>query len=108
MPIAWAASPSTPAPCDAGQSLTQVTAADGLIAGPDGSIYLSSLEHNAVRVLRPDGTIETVAQDPLIAWPDSFSFGPGGWLYLTTSRIHQGREPPAPYGVLRVPYSPRR
>ena len=75
---------------------------DGLIAGPDGSIYLSSLEQDAVRVLRPDGMIETVVRDPLIAWPDSFSFGPDGWLYLTTSRIHQGPEPPAPYGVLRV------
>lgn len=84
------------------ETVAEVGPSDGLIAGPDGSIYLSSLEHNAVRVLRPDETIETVVEDPLIAWPDSFSFGPGGWLYLTTSRIHQGPEPPAPYGVLRV------
>ncbi len=82
--------------------VAEVGPSDGLIAGLDGSIFLSSLEHNAVRVLRPDGTIETVVEDPLIAWPDSFSFGPDGWLYLTTSRIHQGPEPPAPYGVLRV------
>ncbi len=85
------------------QAVAEVGPSDGLIAGPDGSIYLSSLEHNAVRVLRPDGATEVVAQDPLIAWPDSFSFGPDGALYVTTSRIHQGPVPPAPYGVLRIP-----
>ena len=85
------------------EAVAEVGPSDGLIAGPDGSIYLSSLEHNAVRVLRPNGAIEVVAQDPLIAWPDSFSFGPDGALYVTTSRIHQGPVPPAPYGVLRIP-----
>ena len=85
------------------EAVAEVGPSDGLIAGPDGSIYLSSLEQNAVRVLRPDGVIEVVAQDPLIAWPDSFSFGPDGALYVTTSRIHQGPVPPAPYGVLRIP-----
>lgn len=84
------------------EAVADVGPSDGLIAGPDGSIYLSSLEHNAVRVLRPEGAIEVVAQDPLIAWPDSFSFGPDGSLYVTTSRIHQGPVPPAPYGVLRI------
>jgi sugar lactone lactonase YvrE len=84
------------------EAVAEVGPSDGLIAGPDGSIYLSSLEHNAVRVLRPDGSIEVVAQDPLIAWPDSFSFGPDGSLYVTTSRIHQGPVPPGPYGVLRI------
>lgn len=87
------------------EAVAEVGPSDGLIAGPDGSIYLSSLEQNAVRVLRPDGVIEVVAQDPLIAWPDSFSFGPDGALYVTTSRIHQGPVPPAPYGVLRIPAS---
>jgi len=85
------------------EAVADVGPSDGLIAGSDGSIYLSSLEHNAVRVLRPGGAIEVVAQDPLIAWPDSFSFGPDGALYVTTSRIHQGPVPPAPYGVLRIP-----
>ena len=85
------------------EAVAEVGPSDGLIAGPDGSIYLSSLEQNAVRVLRPGGAIEVVAQDPLIAWPDSFSFGPDGTLFVTTSRIHQGPVPPAPYGVLRIP-----
>lgn len=84
------------------EAVADVGPSDGLIAGPDGSIYLSSLELNAVRVLRPGGAIEVVARDPLIAWPDSFSFGPDGSLYVTTSRIHQGPVPPAPYGVLRI------
>lgn len=84
------------------EELAEVGPSDGLIAGADGSIYLSSLELNAVRAYRPDGTIELIVADPLIAWPDSFSFGPDGALYVTTSRIHQGPNPRAPYGILRI------
>ncbi len=93
---------SEEARAEAVETLAEVGPSDGLIAGPDGSIYLSSLEQNAVRVYRPDGTIETIAQDELIAWPDSFSWAPNGDLLVTTSRIHQGAEPKGKYGVLRI------
>jgi sugar lactone lactonase YvrE len=84
------------------EAVAEVGPSDGLIAGPDGSIYLSSLEENAVRVLRPGGAIEVIAQDLRIAWPDSFAFAPDGALYVTTSRIHQGSNPSSPYGLLRL------
>jgi hypothetical protein len=35
-------------------------------------------------------------------WPDSFSFGPDGKLSFTTSRIHEGAKPAAPYGIYRI------
>lgn len=77
-------------------------ASDGLIFGPDGYIYISALEHDAIFRTNPQGRVETVVQDKRIAWPDSFSFGPDGKLYFTTSRIHEGAKPAAPYGIYRI------
>ena len=51
-------------------------AADGLLHGPDGYVYLSGLEHGAIRRVSPDTPVETVVQDSLLAWPDSFAWGP--------------------------------
>ncbi|MFV0422977.1 L-dopachrome tautomerase-related protein [Oleidesulfovibrio sp.] len=77
-------------------------AADGLYFGPDAKVYISALEHDAILRTTPDGRVETVIQDAAISWPDSFSMGPDGKLYFTTSRIHEGAQPKAPYGVYRI------
>ena len=77
-------------------------ASDGLIFGPDGKVYISALEEDAVLRTTPDGQVETVVSDPALAWPDSFALGPGGWLYVTTARIHEGDAPRAPFGIFRT------
>lgn len=86
------------------------TMSDGLAMDDGGNIYISDLEHSAVVVLRADKTLETLVQDPRLRWPDGFSFGPQGWLYITASALHQvlGLPPSsvskhAPYQVYRVP-----
>ncbi|MEC9396027.1 MAG: L-dopachrome tautomerase-related protein [Myxococcota bacterium] len=84
------------------ETLAEVGPSDGLIAGPDGSIYLSSLESNAVRAYRPDGTIDVIAQDASIAWPDSFTWTAEGNLLVTASRIHQGSNPKGPYSIIEI------
>jgi sugar lactone lactonase YvrE len=61
-------------------------ASDGLLFA-DGYVYLTSIEHNAIRRVDQGGEVETVVQDSLLEWPDSFSRGPGGTIYVTTSRI---------------------
>lgn len=77
-------------------------ASDGLIFHPKGYVYISAIEHDAIFRTTPEGRVETVVQDQRIAWPDSFSFGPDGKLYFTTSRIHEGVTPTGQYGIYRI------
>jgi sugar lactone lactonase YvrE len=86
------------------------TMSDGMTTDDAGNIYLSDLEHSAIVVLKPDRTLETlVRSEKLLRWPDGFSFGPDGWLYVTCSSLQEvlGKTPSnirehAPYQVLRI------
>jgi sugar lactone lactonase YvrE len=84
------------------------TMSDGITMDLADNIYLSDLEHSAVVRLRTDKTMETLVQSPRLRWPDGFSFGPDGWLYLTCSSLQYviGLPPSsvtahAPYQVFR-------
>lgn len=85
------------------------TMSDGLTMDQAGNIYLSDLEHSAIVRLRTDRTLETLVQSARLRWPDGFSFGPDGWLYVTCSSLQHviGRPPSsvpehAPYQVFRI------
>ncbi len=80
----------------------QTGAADGIICGPDGRIYLSSLEDNSIKAVDADGMAEVIVSDSLLSWSDSFAFGPDGTLYVTTSQIHKGTDPGIPYRIFKV------
>ncbi|WP_299651886.1 hypothetical protein [uncultured Jannaschia sp.] len=51
-----------------------------------GRIYLSNIEDDAIRRWA-DGKVSLVLQDDRLRWPDTFSKGPDGVIYVTTSRI---------------------
>jgi len=59
---------------------------DGLWIDGRGRLYLSAIEQDAVKVLDGDGTT-TLVQDKRLRWPDTFSEGPDGTIYVTSSRI---------------------
>lgn len=78
---------------------------DGLIADDRGRIYLSNLQDSAVDRFDPvrrSEPLERLAQDPAIAWPDSFSLSSDGWLYFTSAQIHRGDNPHDPYRIFRI------
>lgn len=61
---------------------------DGLWTGNNGEIYLSSIADNAVKVLNPaDGRVQVLLADSRLRWPDTFSQGPDGAIYVTASHI---------------------
>jgi sugar lactone lactonase YvrE len=74
---------------------------DGLLWDGRDGVFISAIEEDAVKRWSPAG-VKTVISDPRIAWPDSFALGPEGALYVTTSQIHRGANPPDPYRVLRI------
>lgn len=85
------------------------TMSDGITMDLAGNVYLSDLEHSAIVRLRTDRTMETLVQTPRLRWPDGFSFGPDGWLYVTGSSLQHviGKLPSsvpqhAPYQVFRI------
>ena len=85
------------------------TMSDGIALDNAGNVYMADPEHSAVVVLRADKTLETLVKDERLRWPDGFSFGPDGWLYLSCSSLHQiiGHPPwtfknNAPYQIFRL------
>lgn len=79
--------------------------ADGLlIARKDGRMYVTSPQDNAVKVrdLTAKGSgLTTLVQDPQLRWPDTFSEGPDGTIYVTTSHIQDSADykPGAPISL---------
>jgi sugar lactone lactonase YvrE len=70
------------------ENVGQTPAPDGMLEAPDGSIYLTDLEHNAVVHWNPETkSVEQVIADKRLMWPDTLSWGPNNELYVTTSQI---------------------
>ena len=62
---------------------------DGIWMDQRGDIYLSNLQAKGISRLTPKRTIELVATEPDLEWPDTFSEGPDGSIYITASHINQ-------------------
>jgi len=87
----------------AGEDLASQVQAYGKVGPTDGfwigrradtdsdTLYITSIEDNAIKARKlsrgPSAGLRTVVQDPRLRWPDTFSQGPDGSLYVTTSRI---------------------
>jgi sugar lactone lactonase YvrE len=83
--------------------------ADGLETDDKGRIYATSWEHDAIVRRLPDGTMETVAHDPRMLWPDTMSVT-DGFVHFTANQLHrqaryQGGEDLRvhPYTLFRFP-----
>jgi sugar lactone lactonase YvrE len=84
------------------------TLSDGLTMDVENNVYLSDMEHSAVVRLGQDRALTTLVKDPRLRWPDGFSFGPDGWLYVTCSSLQNVLFVPssevhahAPYQIFR-------
>ena len=78
-------------------------AADGLIVGADGRVYISALEENAITRFDPETRrVDAVVRDPRIKWPDSFARDAAGRIWFTTAQIHLGGQVTEPFRVFRI------
>ncbi|MGI8961884.1 MAG: hypothetical protein ACR2IV_19425 [Bryobacteraceae bacterium] len=55
--------------------------------------------------LLPDGKMETVAADPRLHWPDTFSEGPDGSIYISASHIDESPSYNKGKSVRKEPYA---
>jgi len=84
---------------------------DAMIFDDAGNLYFSALEQDAIVYRTPEGAFETLVQDPMISWPDSFAIDrENNRLVFTTAQIHRtpsfsvdGSWPSEPYRVLTHP-----
>ena len=60
--------------------------ADGLWMSKAGALYITSPTDYSIKKLSGSGT-ETVLTDKRLRWPDTFSEGPDGRMYVTASHI---------------------
>ncbi len=90
------------------QNFANIFPTDGIWMDERGSIYLSDVTRNAVQRMAPDGVTEMLFSDDRLQWPDTFTEGPDGSLYISASHINES--PPfndgistrtQPYGVYR-------
>ena len=65
-----------------------ISMTDGMTTDDQGRVYLSDMENGAIHRVGADGRMQTLLKDPArLRWPDGFSFGPQGWLYVTDSAL---------------------
>jgi sugar lactone lactonase YvrE len=89
------------------------TLSDGITIDTADNIYISDMEHSAILMLTPERQLTTLLKDPRLRWPDGFSFGPDGWLYVTCSSLQHVLFVPksrmkenAPYQIFRFQPGP--
>ncbi|PLT31457.1 L-dopachrome tautomerase-related protein [Peribacillus deserti] len=84
-------------------------ASDGMITDAKGAVYAGDYENNSIRKILPNATMVTIAHDPRILWPDTFSIGPDQYLYVIVNQLHRqarfhyGKDlRQKPYSLLRM------
>jgi pimeloyl-ACP methyl ester carboxylesterase/sugar lactone lactonase YvrE len=68
------------------KTVAQTHVADGLWMSKAGTLYLTSPVNNGITRLVGDH-VEPVLTDKRLRWPDTFSEGPDGRIYITASHI---------------------
>jgi sugar lactone lactonase YvrE len=80
------------------------TMSDGISTDDAGNIYLTDPEHSAIVRVTPERQLETLLKTERLRWPDGFSFGPDGWLYVSCSSLQNVIAQPPSSVVRHAPY----
>jgi sugar lactone lactonase YvrE len=80
-------------------------ASDGLESDDQGRVYAGDYERNSVRQRQTNGEWKTIAHDPRILWPDTFSVAADGYLYFTANQLHRQAQFHEGLDLREKPYS---
>lgn len=86
------------------ETVAETGVSHGMIADTNGNVYLTDSPAKAVRYLTPNRQLKTLAQDSRFLWPDSFSIGPDGYLYMTAAQIHRTKNYNDGQDTVEYPY----
>ena len=87
------------------EKFAQTFPVDGIWMDSRQNIYLSNLQSKGVSRLGPDRKIQTVVTDPRLEWPDTFSEGPDGAIYISASHINESPMYNKGKSVRTLPYA---
>ena len=62
---------------------------DGITIDDADNVYITSITEDAIGVVRPDGSYETLFQNDTLSWPDGFAVGPDDYIYVTINELHR-------------------
>jgi len=95
------------------ETFASKTESDGLTMDVLDNVYIGDMEHSAILTLGADRKLTTLLKDARLRWPDGFSFGPDGWLYVTCSSLQHvlfissaHMQAHAPYQIFRFKPGP--
>jgi sugar lactone lactonase YvrE len=72
------------------EKVADVFPTDGFWMDDEDTLYLSNINESAVYRMPKNGKPEKVLSDERLVWPDTFSQGPDGSVYITASHINEG------------------
>jgi sugar lactone lactonase YvrE len=78
---------------------------DGFWMDAQDTLYLSNINESAIYRMRKNGKPEKLLADPRLVWPDTFSQGPDGSLYITASHINDGPQYNRGKSTRTMPYA---
>lgn len=78
---------------------------DGMAVDSDGNLYLAMIGDNAIGVITKDKKLEILIQDDrILNWPDSFTFGPDGYMYTVANQLHRSQRLNGGQETAKPPY----
>lgn len=76
---------------------------DGIAVDASGRVFISDVESSSIGITTPQGYTMLV-RDERLSWPDGFSFGADGALYVTATQLHRHAELNRGAGTGKPPY----
>jgi sugar lactone lactonase YvrE len=87
------------------EKVAKMFPSDGLWIDREDRLYVGSIDESALYRLPKGGSLEKILTDSRLEWPDTFSEGPDGSVYISASRIDDSPRFNRGMSTRKMPYS---